>query len=229
MPPPTYPPPRPKVRLAKWSDTARMAEIAAEAFDQNDLCGRFMHPHRHQFPADYITFWRQEIRSHLFEPDVYFLVSTVPAEVGADKEGGNVDDEKAAVLVVGVAKWKRQGKTKSPFSSWIHGLSHTFSFPHAPPTPSPSPHLLPKKRRTQPQPPVNGGGKNHSPPPPHPNPYNPHLPPPLAQPRRRPLQSQLLIPRLPFLRPPLVRPARPDLVPRYVVRAPSISESGTRT
>lgn len=83
----------PNVRLATWADTAAMAEVAAAAFDKNDLCGRFMHPHRHQFPDDFITFWRRDIRNHFFDPDVSFLVSTI--------EDGRI---------VGTAKWKRQGK-----------------------------------------------------------------------------------------------------------------------
>lgn len=83
----------PNVRLATWADTATMAEVAAAAFDKNDLCGRFMHPYRHQFPLDFITFWRRDIRNHFFDPDVSFLVSTI--------EDGSI---------VGTAKWKRQGK-----------------------------------------------------------------------------------------------------------------------
>lgn len=83
----------PNVHLATWADTAKMAEVAAAAFDNNDLCGRFMHPYRHQFPADFITFWRRDIRNHFFDPDVSFLVSTI--------EDGSV---------VGTAKWKRHGK-----------------------------------------------------------------------------------------------------------------------
>lgn len=90
------------VRLATWADTARMAEVAADAFDKNDLCGRFMHPYRHQFPDDYITFWRRDIRNHLFDPDVTFLVSTI--------EDGSI---------VGTAKWKRQGKAAQKLTrSW---------------------------------------------------------------------------------------------------------------
>lgn len=41
----------PNVRLAIWLDTTRMAQVAADAFDKNHLCGRFMQPYRHQFPG----------------------------------------------------------------------------------------------------------------------------------------------------------------------------------
>lgn len=99
----------PNVRLATWADTARMAEVAADAFDKNDLCGRFMHPYRHLFPDDYITFWRRDIRNHLFDPDVTFLVSTI--------EDGSI---------VGTAKWKRQGKAAQKLTrSW--GACEAFS------------------------------------------------------------------------------------------------------
>lgn len=93
----------PNVRLATWADTATMAEVAAAAFDKNDLCGRFMHPYRHQFPNDFITFWRRDIRNHFFDPDVSFLVSTI--------EDGSI---------VGTAKWKRQGKgTQKLTRGWV--------------------------------------------------------------------------------------------------------------
>lgn len=99
----------PNVRLATWADTERMAEVAAAAFDKNDLCGRFMHPYRHQFPDDYVTFWRRDIRNHFFDPDVTFLVSTI--------EDGSV---------VGTAKWKRKGKAAQKLTrSW--GACEVFS------------------------------------------------------------------------------------------------------
>lgn len=89
----------PACRLAQWGDTAVMAEVIAKAFDQNDLCGRYMHPYRHEFPDDFVTFWRRDIRDHLLEPNSYFLVITVDeVNTGTSK-------------VVGAAKWKRQGKT----------------------------------------------------------------------------------------------------------------------
>lgn len=106
-----------------------MAEIAAQAFDQNDLCGRYMHPHRHEFPDDYIRFFRQEIRSEFFKPGVWFLVTTVV--VGKEKEevgerekeedtrvGERPKDEKVRVSVrekgeeVGKKTGKRMGKRK---------------------------------------------------------------------------------------------------------------------
>lgn len=97
-------------RLAEWSDTAVMAELAAKAFDQNDLCGRYMHPERHKFPDDFVTFWRRDIRNHFFDPNVYFIVSTVV-------ESGTGNSK-----VVGAAKWKRQGKNAPKSTrSWATG------------------------------------------------------------------------------------------------------------
>lgn len=121
-----------------------------------------MHPHRHEFPDDYVRFFRQEIRSHFFEPGVWFLVTT--AVVGEEDEvavglRGNeeyigvskrpkeedvkvsVREKKEAeeetgikgdksepkkkggkVIVVGAAKWKRQGKGRRRYSSWMNGM-----------------------------------------------------------------------------------------------------------
>lgn len=94
-----------------------MAEVAAAAFDKNDLCGRFMHPYRHQFPDDFITYWRRDIRNHFFDPDVRFLVST-------SQDG----------RVVGTAKWKRQGEgTQKLTRSWgnceVFPLFHLALYP----------------------------------------------------------------------------------------------------
>lgn len=110
-----------------------MAEVAAKAFDQNDLSGRYMHPYRHQFPNDFVTFWRQEIRAHFFQPAVCLLVttSTAPAKAetsedgdGDSGRGGGGEDggDMKEGCVVGLALWKRQGAIKRPFSSWINGI-----------------------------------------------------------------------------------------------------------
>lgn len=99
-------------RLAEWNDTAVIAELAAKAFDHNDLCGRYMHPERHKFPDDFVTFWRRDIRNHFFEPNVYFIVSTVD------------DSETGSSTVVGAAKWKRQGRNAPESTqSWATGSS----------------------------------------------------------------------------------------------------------
>ena len=103
---------KPSCRLAEWSDTAAMAELAARAFDENDLCGRFMHPYRHKFPDDFVTFWRRDIRNHFFEPNAYFIVTTVDdLETGGSK-------------IVSAAKWKRQGRNAPKSThSWVSRLS----------------------------------------------------------------------------------------------------------
>lgn len=126
-----------------------MAEVAAEAFVDNDLCGRYMHPRRYEFPDDYINFFRQEFRSSFFEPGVWFLVTT--AVVGKEEEGvkglkgeetgevggrkeeegekeeerdreGKEEKDRERVIVVGAAKWKRQGAGRRRYSSWINGM-----------------------------------------------------------------------------------------------------------
>ena len=103
---------RSSCRLAEWNDTAAMAELAAKAFDQNDLCGRYMHPERHKFPEDFVTFWRRDIRNHFFEPNVYYVVSTVD------------EPENRSSKVVGAAKWKRQGRNAPESTqSWATGSS----------------------------------------------------------------------------------------------------------
>lgn len=94
---------KPVCRLAQWSDATAMADLAARAFDNNDLCGRYMHPKRHEYWDDFVTFWRRDIHEHFLEPNVNYVVSIV--------------DER----VVGAAKWKRQGKGVVMTQSWMTG------------------------------------------------------------------------------------------------------------
>lgn len=284
------PPSAVQCRLAIWSDINAMAEIAAQAFDQNDLCGRYMHPHRHEFPDDYIRFFRQETRSSFFEPGVWFLVTTAIVdegeEIGVDESRNeehvgsderpkqevrvSVKEEKKEVeqqtgkkvgekmekkegqrvIVVGAAKWKRQGKGRRRYSSWMNGMSDmcfSISMPTNTPLPrTPSQYIaLPTPLFLQPPLPHP---PSHSPlfpfpanplltsssPPPSPPP-SPHqipnlplflpLPHPLRQPPRRLSPLNGLLPH----RPPLLdRPPRRNFFSRHALRRPRASASRTR-
>jgi len=81
------------IRKARRGDLRAMAEVLAAAFFNEELFGELMHPHRHEYPEDFVNFFERRIWSHWFEYQRTILVSE-------DPESGKV---------VGVADWERQG------------------------------------------------------------------------------------------------------------------------
>lgn len=82
------------IRKARHGDLRAMAEVLAAAFLNEELFGELMHPHRHEYPEDFIKFFERRIWAHWFEYQRAILVSEDPA----------------SGKVVGVADWERQGK-----------------------------------------------------------------------------------------------------------------------
>jgi GNAT superfamily N-acetyltransferase len=56
------------VRAAAPAELAQMADIVSKGFLDDDVCGRFMHPKRREFPNDWYFFWVKEIRTRLVDP-----------------------------------------------------------------------------------------------------------------------------------------------------------------
>ncbi|UNI19421.1 hypothetical protein JDV02_005605 [Purpureocillium takamizusanense] len=83
----------PAVRDARRSDIRAMAECAAAAFMDEELWGTVMHPHRKQFPEDFVSGFERRILGDWCRPRCRFLV-------GLDH---NSDE------VIGFAEWERQG------------------------------------------------------------------------------------------------------------------------
>lgn len=52
-----------------------MAEVAAAAFMEDDVYGRFMFPHRREFPDDYITQWERRITIYATKPEFEHYVA----------------------------------------------------------------------------------------------------------------------------------------------------------
>lgn len=69
------------IRAAIPADYPRMAEVAAAAFMEDDVYGRFMFPHRREYPADYIHQWERRIRMYATMP-VYEHQVSVDALTG---------------------------------------------------------------------------------------------------------------------------------------------------
>ena len=81
------------IRKATRGDLRAMAEVAAAAFMDEELLGVLMHPHRKEYPEDFIGFFERKFFSHWYDPRYHFLVAL-------DKVSGKV---------VAVAQWERQG------------------------------------------------------------------------------------------------------------------------
>jgi hypothetical protein len=80
------------IREAQYSDLRAAAELAAAAFIDDELFV-LMHPHRHEYPEDFVRSFERELRVQWFDPKHVILVAVDPP----------------SGKVVGVAKWERQG------------------------------------------------------------------------------------------------------------------------
>ncbi|KAE9375094.1 putative GNAT family acetyltransferase [Stipitochalara longipes BDJ] len=97
------------IRPANYGDLRPAAEVAAAAFIEDSLFGELMHPHRHQYPEDFIRFWEQEFRVKWLQPKYSFLV--------AISDGGKV---------VGLAIWERE-KTDHFVGNLAHRLASLYN------------------------------------------------------------------------------------------------------
>jgi hypothetical protein len=68
------------IRKARKSDLQAMAEISAAVFMDEELFGDLMHPHRKEYPEDFILFFKRKFLSHWYDSNRHFLVglSKVP-------------------------------------------------------------------------------------------------------------------------------------------------------
>lgn len=80
------------VRKATGHDLHYMASIAAEAFIEDELVGELMHPHRKQYPNDFVSYFERHILKHWYDHNSHFLVVV-------EEESGKV---------VSFAHWQRQ-------------------------------------------------------------------------------------------------------------------------
>lgn len=87
------------LRPAKFSDHQAIAETCAAAFFDEDLFGRTMHPHRHDYPDGPALYWHRHIRDHWFDWRNKIFV--------AYKTDGKEGHQET---IVGVAIWQRQGE-----------------------------------------------------------------------------------------------------------------------
>ncbi|KFY43565.1 hypothetical protein V494_01917 [Pseudogymnoascus sp. VKM F-4513 (FW-928)] len=97
------------IRKAKRSDLRAMAELSAAAFMDEELKGVLMHPHRKEYPEDFILHFEWRLLSYWYDPNRHFLV-------GVDELSGKV---------VALAVWERQGASSAAgSSSWGDYLNY---------------------------------------------------------------------------------------------------------
>lgn len=80
------------IRPTTRSDIPAIVDILTKAFWDEDAVGRFMHPHREQYPDGVKKFWRRSLRSIWWEGSHSLLVA--------------VNDQG---VIVGYANWKLSG------------------------------------------------------------------------------------------------------------------------
>lgn len=87
------------LRPARFSDLTELAELCCAAFFDEDLFGRVMHPHRHEYPNDPALFWHQFLLDHWFDwRNKAFVAITRDTKDGAREK------------IAGIAIWQRQGE-----------------------------------------------------------------------------------------------------------------------
>ena len=62
------------VREATLDDVPQIADVFASGFIDDELFGDLIHPRRREYYDDYLSWWKHEIRTHLFEPAVLMYV-----------------------------------------------------------------------------------------------------------------------------------------------------------
>ena len=93
------------IRAAKPSDEPALVRICTRAFFDEDLFGRVIHPHRHEFPDDVSVFWREQLRADWSEPRNRIIVAVAPPQPSGAADTTVSADEQ----IVGLAIWQRQG------------------------------------------------------------------------------------------------------------------------
>lgn len=81
------------IRTLQPGELRAAAEVFAAAFFDEELYGDLMHPHRHQYPQDFIRYFEYKAWLHSLDRKKKVVVAT-------DPNSGKV---------VGVAVWERQG------------------------------------------------------------------------------------------------------------------------
>jgi GNAT superfamily N-acetyltransferase len=64
------------IREATLDDAPQMAEVFAKGFINDDVFGRFMHPHRREYPDDWLQHWTRDMRHHIIDPSGRCFVRT---------------------------------------------------------------------------------------------------------------------------------------------------------
>jgi GNAT superfamily N-acetyltransferase len=84
------------IRFAQPSDELLIVGVCHRAFFDEDLFGRVIHPHRHEFPEDVKIFWHEAAREAWSNPRNKTVVVTTTDDAQQEK-------------IIGVAFWQRQG------------------------------------------------------------------------------------------------------------------------
>jgi len=63
------------LRQARLSDLGIITSITAAAFHDEEVVGPVLHPHRQQYPEDYLAFWTRKIREQYWDYGTMFMIS----------------------------------------------------------------------------------------------------------------------------------------------------------
>jgi GNAT superfamily N-acetyltransferase len=99
-------------RLATWSDLLPASKILAEAFHDDHMFGRFVHPRQDDYPDDVHLYWLRFLREIYYTEPGEYLVTSYDDATSTGQDGS----------VTGIAHWIRN-YSKAPPASWTSRLT----------------------------------------------------------------------------------------------------------
>lgn len=97
-----------QIRDAHWGDLPEIAHLLSLAYWDNNLMAERLHPHRHEYPADFDQYWLRQLRNFFWDWRSKFLVAVeVQEEEAAGRKGKRA--RRKELRIAGYAHWERKG------------------------------------------------------------------------------------------------------------------------
>lgn len=122
-----------EIRDARWSDLPEIAHLLSLAYWDNNLMAERLHPHRHEYPADFDLYWLRQLRTFFWDWRSTFLVA-VEVEGEGETNKGKTTSRRKELRIAGYAHWERKGDDKAARKMDLWRIDpRAFPPPSAPP------------------------------------------------------------------------------------------------
>lgn len=102
----------PRLRAATFGELPAVARLLSEAFWDDALCGRRIHPHREAYPADVDLYWLRRARVHFWDRRWRWIVAVEKEDKSEGGGGGGKE------VIAGIAQWSRIGEGGRALELW---------------------------------------------------------------------------------------------------------------